>query len=165
MCQAVSFPVLFNVSFCSSSSRPLPPPEERASGAGSGAACCSAALFEHQSVAGFAGEDQGVPAWEHLFNSCSHNLVLKHAVEGCRVSCCQPGGKSSDSLSRELNLICVGPCSNTGFFHRSAPPSLGMVRSSMSLQAALLQVAGIFHICLACACARVCVEDHSAALK
>lgn len=64
------------------------------------------------------------------------------------------GGKSLDSLSWELSVICVGPCYNTGFFHRSAPPSLGMVRSSMSLQAALLQVAGIFHICLACACAQ-----------
>lgn len=74
-------------------------------------------------------------------------------------------GKTSDSLSWELNMICVRPCSNTGFFHRSAPPSLGMVRSSMSLQAALLQAAGIFHICLACACAQVSVGDHSPALK
>lgn len=73
------------------------------------------------------------------------------------------GGKSSDSFSQELSVIFVGPCSNTGFFHLSAPPSLSMVRRSMSSQAALLQGAGIFHICLACA--RVSVEDHSAALK
>lgn len=58
------------------------------------------------------------------------------------------GRKSLDSLFGELNVICVGPCFNTGFFHRSAPPSLGMVRSSMSSQAALLQVAEMFCMCL-----------------
>lgn len=110
------------------------------------AACCSTALFEHQSVAGFPGVEQGMPAWELLFNLCSHNLVLKHAGGGGgtgsdtteHLAANWGRGESSDSRSRELKVICVGPCSNTGFFHHSAPPSLGMVRSSMSLQAALL---------------------------
>lgn len=112
VCQAASFPVLLNVSFRSSSSRPLPPPEEHAGcSAGPGRPCGSLPAPLSVAVPRASAGKGRAPAPSPSESSSGFLRWLR--------------GRARQPLPGP-SVVCVRPRSNTGLFHRAAPPSLGI---------------------------------------